>query len=159
MKHATMSHRILWSNIEARLDSWRVPWLERVLAFDQVRAVRKRATCQRWSDNEVFGAILLAVLSSNTVWSRVERVQADLKGLFSDFSLEVYASHSDTEIANRFVPWFKDRKAGSPSLKSSLVNLIGAARILLQYSKCHGTADGYFTSLMHRCSGPAMARS
>ena len=41
-----------------------------------------------WTDDEVFEAVLLAVLSSNTVWSKIERVQAELTELFFGFKLE-----------------------------------------------------------------------
>ena len=140
MERATMNHRILWSNIEACLDLGPVRWRERIEELGQVRAVKDRSAGRIWSDDEIFRGVLLAVLSSNTVWSKVERIQADLSELFCDFSLEAYASHSDTEIDSRFVPWFKDRKAGSVPLRGGLVNLIRAARILLQYSKCHGAA-------------------
>ena len=153
MERATLSHRNLWSNIEARLDLGPVRWRGRIEEFGQVRAVEDRSAGRIWSDDEVFRELLLAVLSSNTVWSTVERVQADLKELFCDFSLEAYASHSDSEIDSHFAPWFKDRRVGSLSLRGDLVNLIRAARILLQYSKCHGAADGYFTSLVHQCDG------
>ena len=153
MQHATLEHRVLWSKIEAHLDLWHVHWRERVEQFGQVQAVQERSGGRVWSDDQVFKAILLAVLSSNTVWSKVERVQAELPELFDNFSLESYASRSDTEIDNRFVPWFKARTAGSQGLRSGLGNLIGAARILLRYSKCHGTADSYFTSLVHQCAG------
>ena len=95
----------------------------------------------------------MAVLSANTDWSKIEGVQAELADLFSGFRLEWYAERSDTEIRDRFLPWFKDRKAGSMTLERGLANLIGAARILLKYSRTHGTADGYFTSLLVRCGG------
>ncbi len=147
-----MNHRVLWRKIEACLDLRHVHWRERVEEFGQVQAVKDRSRGRVWSDDQLFEAILLAVLSSNTVWSKVEHVQADLSKLFDNFSLETYASHSDTEIDNRFVPWFKGRKAGSVSLRGGLVNLARAARILLRYSKCHGAADDYFTSLMHQCA-------
>ena len=106
-----------------------------------------------WSDDEVFEAVLLAVLSSNTDWSRIESVQAELSDLFSGFSLKSYASLADARIGDRFLPWFKARKAASIALGQDLVNLIGAARILLEYSRNHGAADSYFTSLMQRCDG------
>ena len=147
-----MNHHVLWSRIEACLDLRHARWRERVERFGQAQAVKDRFRGRVWSDDQVFEAILLAVLSSNTVWSKVERVQADLSELFDNFSLEAYASHSDTEIDNRFVPWFKGRKAGSVSLRGGLVNLANAARILLRHSKCHGAADDYFTSLMDKCA-------
>ena len=95
----------------------------------------------------------MAVLSANTDWSKIEGVQAELADLFSGFHLESYAALSDAEIGDRFLPWFKDRKAGAMTLERGLANLIGAARILLKYSRTHGTADGYFTSLLGRCGG------
>ena len=146
-----MNHRILWSNIEACLDLRHGHWRERVEEFGQGRAVQERSGGRSWTDDQVFKAILLAVLSSNTVWSKVEGVLADLSELFDNFSLETYAGHSDTEIDNRFVPWFIGRKAGSMSLRGGLVHLARAARILLWHSKRHGSADDYFTSLVHEC--------
>ena len=74
----------------------------------------------------------MAVLSANTDWSKIEGVQAELADLFSGFRLESYAALSDAEIGDRFLPWFKDRKAGSMTLERGLANLIGAARILLR---------------------------
>lgn len=47
--------------------------------------------------------------------------------------------------------WFAARRAGSRSLRANLIGLLGAARRLSDYSTAHGTADGYFTSLMARC--------
>ena len=149
MEHAKMNYRVLWSNIEACLDSRHVHWRQRVSTFGQVRAVQDRSEGRGWSDDQVFKAVLLAVLSSNTVWSKVEQVLPDLSELFDDFSLEAYASHSDTAIDSRFVPWFMGRKAGSMSLRGGLVNLVRAARILLRHSKRRGSADDYFTSLVH----------
>ena len=106
-----------------------------------------------WSDDDVFEALLLAVLSSNTDWSKIERVRAELRDLFSEFSLKSYAELTDTRIGDRFLPWFKSRKAASMTLGQDLVNLIDGARILLKYSRTHGAADDYFTSLMQRCDG------
>ena len=151
MEHEKMNHRVLWSNIQACLDSRHERWRKRVDTFGQVRAVQDRSEGRVWSDNQVFEAVLLAVLSSNTVWSKVEGVLPDLSELFDNFSLEAYAGHSDTQIDNRFVPWFMGRKAGSMSLRGGLVHLTRAARILLRHSKRHGSADDYFTSLVHEC--------
>ena len=136
----------LWKNIESRLDSSLSEWQARVDGFGQLRAVEGRSAGRTWSDDEVFKGLLEAVLSSNTDWSKIESVQADLPDLFCGFSLEWYAERSSTDIRDRFLPWFKDRKAGSMTLKRDLANLVGAARILLKHRRIHGTADGYFTS-------------
>ena len=142
-----------WNHIDARLDSQLPNWRKRTDELRQLDAVEERIAGRIWSDDEVFEAVLLAVLSSNTDWSKIERVRAELSDLFSGFSLEAYASLADAEIRDRYMPWFKARKAGSMTLRRNLVNLIDAARILLKYSRTHGAADGYFTSLMQRCNG------
>ena len=95
----------------------------------------------------------MAVLSAETDWSKIERIEKDLKGLFHGFRLDWYAARSPAEIGERFVPWFKDRKAGSRTLAKNLANLVGAAQILLEHSKDHGAADHYFTSLLKICDG------
>ena len=149
MKQVAINLCTLWSNIETRLDSQLPKWRGEV----HWKALEDRLDGLSWSDDRVFEGILMAVLSSNTVWSRIERVQNELRDLFSGFSLECYAELSDTEIRGRFPPWFKQQKAGSITLARNLVNLAGAARKLLDYSRAHGAADGYFTSLIHRCDG------
>ena len=47
MERATMNHRNLWSNIEARLDLGPVRWRERIEEFGQVRAVEDGRS-RRW---------------------------------------------------------------------------------------------------------------
>ena len=119
----------------------------------QLEAVENRSAGQAWDDNQVFRALLMAVLSANTDWSRIERIQGKLSDLFAGFSLESYAELSDTDIGDRFVPWFKARKAGSRTLGQNLIRLASAARKLRKYRNTHRTADSYFTSLMHQCDG------
>ena len=144
----TVNTSALWNEIESRLESSLAGWRERVDALGQIAAVKDRSSGRNWSDDEVFQALSLAVLSGNTDRSRIERIRAELAELFDGFSLASYAEVSEREIANHFLPWFKERKAGSMSLERDLVNLVGAARILLDHSRLHGTADDYFTSLL-----------
>ena len=107
-----------------------------------------------WSDDEVFKALLMAVLSTNTDWSKVERVQGELADLFCGFSLESYAERqSRRNRVRRVVPWFLERRAGSVSLERNLVDFIGAARKLAEHRRAHGSAESYFTSLVRRSGG------
>ena len=148
-----MTSRALWQNIEFRLDSSLPGWRSRMDAFDQVAAVSARTAGREWSDDETFKGLLLAVLSNNTEWSKIERIQGDLSELFSGFSMKSYAELPACEVDERILPWFLDRKAGSVSLKRDLVNLIGTARLLSEHSSVHGTAESYFTSLVRRLDG------
>ena len=143
-----MNKHALWNAIESRLDSGLPQWEEELR--DVVDAVKEREAGRTWSDNEVFEALLKAVLAGNTDWSRIKRVLPELQELFCGFSLEAYAALSPDEIGRRFVPWFTERKAGSRQLKERLINLITTAGKLAQHSSVHGTAESYFTSLMRR---------
>ena len=143
----------LWQCIESRLDSSLGDWRSRVDSFEQVAAVEARAAGREWSDNNTFKGLLLAVLSNNTDWSKIERIQPDLAGVFSGFSLESYAQLPTREIDDRIMPWFLERKAGSTTLKRSLVSLIDSAHLLSEHSRVHGTAESYFTSLVSNCDG------
>lgn len=96
---------------------------------------------------------MLAVLSSNTDWSKIEEIQADLAELFSGFDLKSYAELPASEIGTRFLPWFLERRAGSQTLKEGLVNLIDTARLLAEHSRVHGTAESYFTALVEHLDG------
>ena len=151
--HSRLNRRTLWNRIESRLDSELPGWRVRADEMRQLEAVEARYAGRTWSDDGVFEALLMAVLSSNTDWSKIERVQPELTDLFSGFSLESYATLSDADISGRFLRWFTDRKAASMTLRQNLDRLVNAARILLEYSRTHGTADGYFTSLMRHCDG------
>lgn len=148
-----MSQPALWQRIESRLDSSYPGWRRRADSFGQMAAVKSRATGRAWSDDEVFKALLLAVLSTNTDWSKVERVQGELADLFRGFSLESYAARRPGEIAEQVVPWFLERKAGSVSLERNLVDFIGTARKLVEHRRTHGSAESYFTSLVRRSGG------
>ena len=148
-----MTGLALWQRIESRLDAAHPGWRSRVGGFDQIAAVEARAAGRVWNDDEVFEALLMAVLSNNTDWSTIERIQAELPELFPGFSLASYAERRPCEIAERFLPWFQERRASSQSRKSDLVNLVGAARKLLDHSRVHGSAESYFTNLVQRCDG------
>ncbi len=144
----------LWRKIKAKLDAWpKKNWRQRITEFGQLDAVERRSRGGRWSDDEVFEAVLKSVLSANTVWSKIEAVDGELADLFSGFKLAEFARLSDVDIDGRFVPWFKERTAGSMALRRRLVDLIGAAERLLEHSRRHGSADDYFTSVMNRCLG------
>ena len=140
----------LWKNIESRLDSELPAWRTRIEDLGQVPAVRNRSKGKSWTDEEVFEALLLAVLSSDTDWSKIEAIRPDLEKLFSGFSLEAYAGKQEAHVVEKLVPWFKNRKAGSRSQSKNLTLLIETAGILLRHSKALGSAESYFISLLQQ---------
>ena len=140
----------LWKNIESRLDSGLTAWRERIADLGQVQAVSDRSRGKAWTDEEVFEALLLAVLSSDTDWSKIEAIRPDLEKLFSGFSLEAYAGRQEAHVVEKLVPWFKSRKAGSRSQSKNLIQLIDTAGILLRHSKTRGSAASYFAALLQQ---------
>ena len=148
-----MDKRDLWQNIQRRLDNSPLPWRERIAGFGQMAAKDRRTAGGTWTDQEVFEALVLAVLSSNADWSKVESVLPELATLFHRFDLGDYATLSDTQVETEYVPWFVARKAGSMTLKRNLTYLIQAARKLQRHARTHGSADSYFTAIVHRSQG------
>ena len=148
-----MTSLALWQIIRSRLDSSLHGWRNRVEGFDQVAAVEARAAGREWSDEDTFRSLLMAVLSNNTDWSKLQPIQTDLSELFSDFDLKSYAELQPFEIGDRFVPWFHEHMAGSANLERGLVNLIDTARLLTEHSREHGTAESYFKSLVRNLDG------
>lgn len=136
----------LWDNIVNYLDKeWNKEphWRQRIIGFGQVPAINEREKGRQWSDREIFGGIIKAVLSNQTDWSRIERVLGELCDLFCDFDIQYYSSLNASEIENRFVPWFKARKAGSMAMKQDLKNLIKTANMLLDFSSEHGSLEKF----------------
>ena len=148
-----MTSVTLWQRIESRLDSSLNDWRNRVDGLDHVAAVKARTDGRAWSDQETFRGLLLAVLSSNTDWSKIDEIRADIAELFSGFDLKSYSELTASEIDTRFLPWFLERRAGSQALRSGLVNLIDTARLLAEHSRVHGTAESYFTALVEHLDG------
>ena len=143
----------LCQSIESRLESSLQGWRSRLDGLDQVAAVEAGQGGRAWSDDKIFKALLLAVLSNNTDWSKIERIQVDLADLFFGFSLKLYAELPACQIGNHILPWFLERKAGSVTLERDLVNLIGAVRLLFEHSCAHGNAESYITSLVQEFDG------
>jgi hypothetical protein len=141
-----VDYRALWTRVQGRLDRLVPDWRRRIEHFGQVRAVEERRQGVAWSDDRVFECLLRAVLSGATDWAKVERVLPEMKSLFLGFQLSRYADVTEAEVRTRFVPWFQQRRAGSPTLATSLVGLAATARRLSDWSTQFGTADSYFTT-------------
>jgi hypothetical protein len=148
MKHISASE--LWSRIKEQLDARSAGWHERIQQFGQVQALEDRAAGKRWNDDEVQEALVKAVLSTNTDWSKIENVLSELRHLFHGYSLGFYAALNENDIDEEFVPWFKSRKAASMTLAKDLKNLIKTSRSLECWSERKGSAEDYFTSLYLR---------
>jgi len=143
----------LWNAIRGRLDRCLPEWLRLIDDFGQVAAVKRREAGHRWSDDEVFEALLRAVLSSHTNWAKVERVLPELRDAFFGFGLRRYADTTDDYINCTLVPLFKKHKAGSISLRRNLMGLRETARILSNWSTAHGSAEHYFLDVIKRSMG------
>jgi len=128
-------------------------WKQKIERLGQVAAVECREGGHHWSDNEVFEALLLAVLSNNTEWTKIERVLAQLRVKFSDFNLDKYAEATDDDVIQQYLPWLQKHKAGSMTLAHSLISLAMTTRLLRKWSTQHGSAEDYFLSLISSFGG------
>jgi thermostable 8-oxoguanine DNA glycosylase len=145
-KETKLDH--LWNKIRGTLDSRLTNWRDRILQGGQLSAIDAREQGHQFSDNEVFEGIVKAVLSNSTDWSRIERILSDLQDLFHGFDLSYYSTLDSNDISNVFIPWFQRRKAGSMTMKRSLVDLIETANKLGEHSKRYGSLNQYLASLL-----------
>jgi 3-methyladenine DNA glycosylase Tag len=140
----------LWVEITRCLERGLDNWRGRIQDLRQVPAVEARGNGRSWNDAEVFEGIVLAILSNSTDWSKVEAVRPFLKSLFLDFDLTRYAVLHETDIDNKFVPWFVEHRSGSMQLGNSLKQLIAAAEKLRYYSSQHGSVENFLGWLFRR---------
>jgi endonuclease III len=149
--------RLLWSSIEERLDDGLPDWRGRIDDLGQVASVKKRETGTQWGNNQVFESLVRSVLSANTDWSKVERVLPELSALFHGFSLSWYAALPLSEVNEALVPWFKERRANSQSLRKNLERLVETANQLSHLSKDHGSLENYLAHLSVQQNGDIKA--
>jgi hypothetical protein len=143
----------LWQAVQGELDNSLKGWRERINQFGQVAAVEDRSNGRRWNDREIFKGIVLAVLSNSVDWSKVEPVLPDLNGLFLEFDLAEYATTKEKDIKEKFIPWFKERKADSQQLGQGLKRLIQTAAKLCGYSRQYGSVENFLTWLFKENGG------
>ncbi len=143
-----MDKPALWRTVRERLDAALPGWMASPSFAPVESAVERREAGGAWSDNEVFEAVALSVLSANVDWSKVEGVLPELDDLFDGFDLRAYAELPQAKIANTLVPWFQARKAGSMTLARNLDHLVQAAGVLCRRGEEHGSVDSYLSFVL-----------
>jgi hypothetical protein len=138
----------LWTAIRENLNNGVAKWQDKIIGFGQVAAVESREKGKKWSDNEIFEGVVKAILSSNTDWSKIERILTELHSVFRNFELNYYASLTETDVVGKIHAWFKERYADSPNLKQGLIRLTESSKRLLSYSKRHEGLDNFITGLL-----------
>nr|WP_299905048.1 hypothetical protein [Sphingomonas bacterium] len=113
--------------------TWRPDWEGVVDAAATAGKDRLTQGATPLPDEVIFEALTVALLSGNTRWDRIARVRGALRDPFADFDLPRFASVSDEEIERNILPWFRERKAGAPGLRASLVRLRAAAAKLARH--------------------------
>lgn len=147
----------LWQKIQSRLDETVEDWQERVMNLGQIESIEDRNQGRSWDDAEIFEGLLLALLSGETVWSRIESIKHDMAEVFYGFNLADYATLEPETVSNFILPWFQERKAGSRGQEKQLKRLILTARKLCEYSTVNGLAESYFTDLFRLYNDDAKA--
>jgi hypothetical protein len=123
-------------------------WRRRVEELEQVPAVRDRLGGRRWTDQEVFRGLLLAVLSGGTDWSRIQALLPPLTELFHGFDVQWYSVVTPAAVRDDLVPWFRAQGAGSQFLEKNLNDLRRAARQLRDRASPSGSLDSYVSDLL-----------
>ena len=123
----------LWRQLTDRLSNWRPDW--RVLAGPPKLGTASAGTFRHGtlSNQVIFEAFAVALLSGNTRWDRIERIRDDLAQAFAGFDLLRYSLIPDREIDQILVPWFREHRAGSPALRTGLCRLRATAHRLSSY--------------------------
>lgn len=140
--------KTIWLRTQARLNRDLPDWQDRIVGWGQLAAIEARSQGTPSTDDEVFRAIVMSVLSNNTNWERVERVRQQLEEVFSGFSLVNYAALGPDDVATRIVPWFEERHAGSMTLRQRLQDLVIAAKKLIDRAAHHSSVDAYLGHLL-----------
>lgn len=154
--------RTLWLAIQKELEVTGTDWDWRadVARSGQTAAFWARSWGAFWSDENVFKALILAVLTSNTAWYTVDskwhRLEPMILEWFRGFDLAWYASASDQDVS-QLVARFESERTGSRSLAPNLRRLVWASRSLLRRRQEHGTLDAYFAALVRQSGAPKHA--
>jgi hypothetical protein len=117
----------LWRHLTARMAAWRPDWKDVVGAGAAAWQDSLAEGATPLPDERIFEAFTVALLSGNTRWDRIARIRRALRHPFADFDLRRFALVSDEDIERDILPWFRERKAGAPGLRASLVRLRATA--------------------------------
>jgi hypothetical protein len=145
----------LWRELKRRLERWNRDWIAVVSGNGATPDHRTFFDNAKLSDERIFAALTLALLSGNTRWDRVAAIQDELCIPFADFAMRRFAALPDDEIERSIVPWFRARKAGSAGLRAGLLRLKNTAVILAGYSDDHGGARHFFRDALADSGGSA----
>jgi 3-methyladenine DNA glycosylase Tag len=140
-------YNTLWQRIKDRLDAELQDWEQRIRDMQQVTAVELRTGGHKFSNNEVFRALVWSVLSNTTNWAVVEKVLVELQDVFSNFDLQRFSTHEQADI-DRLYDWFFERHAASIVLRRGLLGLRDAARQLNGTVQRIGSLDQYFEGVV-----------
>lgn len=145
--------RRIWNQLESRLDDWCSTWLDHVnRTAVKPEVIARRRGGGRFSNEEVFEALVLAILSNQTDWRPIQRVRPELSERFDGFDIQAYAEKKDDEL-DGLVAWFKERKAGSQTRPNDLKRLRETAKKLRQFTS--SGLDAFFQSCIEASGGKA----
>jgi endonuclease III len=132
------------------MEAWRPDWRSLI---DDGGAVEDPSIAITQTDEAIFEAFAVALLSGNTRWDRIARVRHELRTPFQGYDLRKFAALSEEEIAQSIVPWFRERKAGAPGLAAALTRLRQTAARLSDYRGAPHAAQGFLRDAFHDSDG------
>lgn len=94
-----------------------------------------------FSNEQIFKAFAIALISGNTRWDRVAAAVEDMRVPFQSFDLRAFAALSDDALETNVLPCFRQRKLGSISLRAGLAGLRETARKLSAGGTAQSASD------------------
>lgn len=150
-------YKRLWQAICAGCDAKRLDRVRLIEHLGQIQQIQARREGKRYSDAGIWEGAVKAILSNATEWRRVERTFDELEALLRGFDPAWYAELEPDDVTETLVPWFKERRAGSMTLRRSLTQAISAARLLLERSATYSGLEGYLEAILAERDGDAIA--
>jgi len=141
----------IWAGLVSALDARTPEWRNEVGKLLVTDKLERRRNNETFGDDEVFEALLLALLSSNVAWTTVQKVRPKLRAMMLDYDWHRFSQLDDTNILELYNQ-FRTDAAGSQNLRRMLGYFRDTARSLVEHQSHHGKVDAYFTHLfnMHR---------
>lgn len=137
----------IWARLQSRMAKWCTTWRDRVNETAvPPEVLRKRQNGRAISNEEVFEALVLAILSNQTDWRTIKKVRPELKQQFDCYDISKYAERTDEQI-EALVSWFKEWRAGSQTRRKNLRRLRDTA---CQLSHETATLDAFFSQCIEQ---------
>jgi endonuclease III len=138
-------HQRIWNRLHEIMDAiaqrdGKSDWRQQLAEISVDDRRKRRENGDSFDDSEVLEALLLAILSGNTDWSKIQRARPQLPNAVLNFNPEAFADLNSTKEVHARLSALG---VNSISLGARLRDLQKTTRVLIRHSRRHGSMDGY----------------